>query len=189
MPHQPPLPRPPAPFSLPGHTTYGAGWGWPVGWESVRSTLPISPKVPNAADWDSDQVGLPKATWKGSAWWQLSTSQRLHPLGILSPEKTQYTRMELARTKQTNLEVLLMCAILPDCLSRGLLERGVWWACLESQHLRVGGRRITRSLSYSHTRALEYVWMLGRVTICLGLISLGSGSLLGLLTGLQGDSR
>lgn len=78
-------------------------------------------------------VGLPKATWKGFAWWKLSTSQRLHQLGLLGPEKTHYTRMGLARTKQTHLEVLLMCAVLSGCLSRrGLLERGVWWACLSS---------------------------------------------------------
>lgn len=129
MPHRSPLPRPPVPFSLAGHITYGGGWDWSLGWESIWSTLPISPKVPNATAWDRDQVGLTKATWKGSAWRKLSTSQRLHQLGLLGPKKTQYVRMGLARTKQKNLEVLLG-AIVSDSLSRGLLERGVWWACL-----------------------------------------------------------
>lgn len=69
--------------------------GLASGWESVgrRRTLSISPKVPNVAAWGRDQVVLPKATWKGSAWWDPPTNQRLHQVSLLGPEEAWCIRM------------------------------------------------------------------------------------------------
>lgn len=54
-------------------------------------------------------------------------------------------------------------------------------------HTHTGAHTHTQC-THSCTRECSYMEVLPRVTICLGLIQLVSGSLLGPFTGLQGDS-